>query len=309
MKQVREQVREHVGRIATHTRTPGAPPAADVDRLWYGLAQPFFGLRTMWTTPVLRQRALVPALAILVLAAIVSVGRELEHPGRIAWRYYATIVTLSSVPAVLFGNTYARLAADATAHLGFGTPAPLLLGLYTRFKQAIHGFILVGIAILPLVIVVSFTPVVGGLIAFLASAAWTLHWIVVEALDSARVVDPDGAAEPSEPAPLPWFVRWTTLPVWDELPGIVRGPVHAFGRWITRLSRPWHEEAALVAAHPVLAIGFGLATAALLAIPVANLFLRPAVIVGAVHLRGQLARREGRLAALPVAAAPATPTP
>ena len=65
-----------------------------------------------------------------------------------------------------------------------------------------------------------------------------------------------------------------------------------FGRLLVRLSRPWVEEVALVARHPSLAVGFGLATAALLAVPVANLLLRPAILVGAVHLRAQLARRE-----------------
>jgi hypothetical protein len=41
-----------------------------------------------------------------------------------------------------------------------------------------------------------------------------------------------------------------------------------------------------------VAFGFGLTTAALLATPVLNLFFRPIVLVGAVHVLGQIERGE-----------------
>src|SRR5690242_17953113 len=108
-------------RIAAHVESPAAPPAADVDRFWYGAAQPFLGLRVLLQTPALLKRALLPVAAVLVLAALVVGGGDDETgAGGLAWRYYATIVGLSSVPAVLFASMYARLAAKACAQFGFG---------------------------------------------------------------------------------------------------------------------------------------------------------------------------------------------
>jgi hypothetical protein len=278
-------MREHLGRIAAHATAPAAPPARDVDRFWYGVAQPLLGLRTLWRTPALRRRALGPVLAVLVVAGLVAVGEEGVTPDRVLWRFTAAVAGLASMPAVLFANTYARLAADATAGFGFGTPAPLLSSLVGRLGQMLRSAVLIALGVAPLVAVVRVAPLVGDLAVLAVSAAWTLHWIVVEALDGARV------AAPPEPAPpAPWFVAWTSSTAWDHVPVVCR-LVRWFGRVITRLARPWLEEVALVARHPALALGFGAATAALLAVPVANLLLRPAILVGAVHLRGQLAAR------------------
>ncbi len=277
-------MREQLGRIVEHARTPTAPPAGEVDRFWYGLAQPLYGLRVLWSTPALRRRALPPVLAVLVIAGFAALDVRHPTPGRIAWRYYAAVTGMASLPAVLFANTYARLAADAAAQLGFGERAPILSSLVARLRQMLHSVILVALGLLPLVVLLRMVPLAGDLAVLAVSSAWTMHWIVVEALDAARVVDPGRGAPPE-----PWFVAWTRSPLWDQVPGL-RRPVRWFGRVITRLARPWAEEAALVARHPALAIGFGVAAAILLALPVANLLLRPAILVGAINLRGRLAK-------------------
>lgn len=284
-------MREHLGRIAAHAKAPAAPPARDVDRFWYGVAQPLLGLRTLWTTPALRARALPPVLVVLVLAGVIAVGEEGLTPERVLLRYTAVVAGLASMPAVLFANTYARLAAESAAHLGFGAPAPLLTSIVGRLWQMLRSALLIALGIAPLVAVARVAPLVGDLLVVAVSAAWTLHWIVVEALDGARVVAP-GEATPAAAAalPPPWFVAWTTAAIWDHVP-VVRRAVRWFGRVVGKLARPWLEEVALVTRHPALALGFGVATAALLAVPVANLLLRPAILVGAVHVRGQLAAR------------------
>jgi hypothetical protein len=280
-------MRETIERIQSHARAPGAPPAGDVDRFWYGVAQPFLGLRTLWNTPRLRQRALLPALVGLVIVAIVVAGRDWDSPGQVIWRYFATIAGLASVPAVLFANTYERLAAESLPYLGLPERPPLLSTFASRLKQALQGMILVALGVAPLLWVLRHVPILGHPLALLASGAWALHWIIVEALDGARVAEPH-VGEPT----LPWFAAWTQLPMWDGAPAPLTRAVRKFGSILERLSRPWVEEVALVARHPALAIGFGLATAAMLAVPVANLLLRPAILVGAVHLRGRLGRRD-----------------
>jgi hypothetical protein len=282
-----ERVRVGFARVTTHAREPGAPPADDVDRFLYGVAQPFLGLRVLWSTPSLRQPALFPVLAVLLVAGLVTIGKASASPARILWTYYVTVGTLASVPAVLFANTYARIAAAALPVLGFEARPPILITLRESLKQAVQAAILVALGVAPVLLVLRHVPLLGGMFAWIASAAWALHWIIVEALDGARVAEPHvGEARP------PWFAGWTTLPMWDGAPAPLRGAVRKFGRLLVRLSRPWVEEVALVARHPALAVGFGLATAALLAVPIANLLLRPAILVGAVHLRAQLARRE-----------------
>jgi hypothetical protein len=194
---------------------------------------------------------------------------------------------LASLPSVLLANTYERLAAESMGVFGFGAVAPLLSRFWSRIVRMVECAILVALGVAPFLFVMRQMPLLGDAVAYVASAVWSVHWIVVEALDGARVVDPrEGEVR------LPWFATWTAHPIWESMPSLLRGTAHKFGRVLTRLSGPWREEIALVARHPGLALGFGLATAMLLAVPIANLFLRPAVIVGAVHLRWHLARHE-----------------
>ncbi|GAC1594903.1 MAG: hypothetical protein NVS4B10_02960 [Myxococcales bacterium] len=127
---------------------------------------------------------------------------------------------------------------------------------------------------------------------------WGLHWVVVDALDDARVLLPgetvasaEAAAERS--APPPWFVRGfyraaEALQRAPAVPAFVAWLVRKFARACDRLAVPWREEIALLESHRALGLGFGLTTAALLATPVLNLLFRPIIIVAAVHLLGHL---------------------
>jgi len=280
-------VRASFDRVARHARTSAAPPDAELERFWYGVAQPFLGLRVLWQQPLLRKRAVVPALLVLAGAAVVAARfTDDVTPPQAVVRYYATIAGFASLPTVLFANTYERLAADAVRVFGFGEREPLLSRFTVRIRQLMQAALLMILGGAPLLFVLRQVPLLGGVLAFVASGAWSIHWVVVEALDGARVVDP----HVGEPRP-PWFTAWTTLAFWDSMPAPLRRIVRKFGDVLTHLSKPWVEEIALVARHPGLAVGFGVATAALLAVPIANLFLRPAVLVGAVHVRGHLARR------------------
>jgi hypothetical protein len=268
-------------RIATHVESPAAPPAGEVDRFWYGVAQPFFGLRLLINQRELFHLALLPVLAVLGLAAL-AVSTDDDGLRDQALHYYATVTTLSSVPAIVFAGRYAQLARLAAERLQLPSFPLAPESLFSRVKHFVRQAILLAIGILPLLMIAALVPLLGDLLVLALTGAWTLHWIVVEALDGARVVDP-----PGETAPRPWFVAWTDAPVLDRVP-VARRFARWFGVKVTQLARPWAEEVALVRRHPALAVGFGLAAAAILAIPLANLLLRPAILIGAVHLRGQL---------------------
>jgi hypothetical protein len=130
-----------------------------------------------------------------------------------------------------------------------------------------------------------------GLIGWILRPAyllWSLHWIVVDAFDGARVLRPgqtlaQAEADDARP-PEPWFVR----AIWRIEGQKWRAKRRGFGGFCDRYSSGWREEIAILSAHPALAVGFGLATAALLAIPGVNILFRPIVTVGAAHLLGQL---------------------
>ena len=227
-------------------------------------------------------RGLVPALIVLVVAVVITLlDHEYGDGDDVIRRYYAIATAAASIPSVVFANSYARLAAEAHARLGFGERSPLLTRLWSRLVHAARAAILISIAIAPLLPILRRVPAGGDALIFAATGMWTLHWIVVEALDNARVA---GAAV--APSGTPWFVAWAVAPAVQRIP-VVRRPLGWFARLVTRLSRPWLEETALVARHPAIALGMGATAALLLAVPIANLLLRPAILIGAVHLRAR----------------------
>jgi hypothetical protein len=109
---------------------------------------------------------------------------------------------------------------------------------------------------------------------------WALHWIVVNALESARALKTGETIEDldrvDEQAPAPWFVR-----AMRQVP-ILRG----FASLLDALARPWRSELQHVEKWPATMAGFALMTALLLCTPVLNLFFRPVVIAAAcIRLR------------------------
>ncbi|HTE56835.1 MAG TPA: hypothetical protein VK698_38540 [Kofleriaceae bacterium] len=272
----------------------GPPPPA-VDRFatfTYGLAQPLLGLRMLRRHPELLRPALLPVVLVTIFCALSAVGGPHPTVGGMVVRFYAALAGAASAPPFLFADRYARVAARAHERLGLGPAEPRLTRFMPRLRQLLRFALVIALPIAPVLWIVGAVPFAGAAAAYVVSAAWTLHWIVVEALDGARVAGAPGAAPPE----WPWFLAWAGRPGFADLPGLVRRPLGWAARRVRALTRPWHEEAALAAANPILSTGFGLAVAGLLAVPVVNLLLRPAVLIGGVHL---LARVR---AAAPVAA-------
>jgi hypothetical protein len=274
----RFDVREHVA--------PRPPPAARFDRVVYGLAQPLIGIRMLATHRTLLEAALVPAGLVAAFCAVVA----LLGDGDFLHRFYTTFAVLAPLPSIVFANHYARLAVQARHALGFSRAAPRIAPLRRNISRAIKQAILIGLALAPITAILHVVPIIGWLVVQAAAAVWALHWVVVDALDSARALRPgetladvDAAARRMPP---PWYVRWL-LQAAERVPVGAR-VVRWFARVCDRLSLPWREEIALVEEHRALTVGFALSTAALLAIPVLNLAFRPIVIIGASHILGQL---------------------
>ncbi|HMG52168.1 MAG TPA: hypothetical protein VK601_01775 [Kofleriaceae bacterium] len=272
-------VREHAA--------PRPPPVAGFDRVVYGLTQPLLGVRMLATHRHLLEAALVPAALLAGFCAVVAL---LGHRGDFLHRFYITFAVLAPLPSILLANHFARLAVQARHALGFSRAEPCIEPLRRTIRRAVKQAVLVALAAAPVSGLLHLVPGVGWLLVQAAAAVWALHWVVVDAFDSARILRPgqtladlDAAAERIRS---PWFVRGL-LHAAERVP-IGGRLVRRFARLCDRLSLPWREEIALVEDHPALMFGFALSTAVMLAVPVLNLAFRPIVIVGATHVLGQL---------------------
>ncbi|HEY0191667.1 MAG TPA: hypothetical protein VGC42_11145 [Kofleriaceae bacterium] len=257
-----------------------------MDRFVYGLTQPLLGIRLLASHRALLIAALIPAVVLAAFCAAIA----LLGNGPFVHKFYTTFAVLAPLPSIVFAAHYARMAVAARHALGFAPAEPCIEPLGRLVRRTIHQAILVVIAIAPVSVLLHMVPGAGGVLGKIFAAAWTLHWVVVEAFDSARVMRPgqtlaelDAEAQQVRP---PWYVRGLFHAA-DHVP-LAGGLLRRFARLCDRLSISWREEIALVEHHPVMVLGFALSTAALLAIPVVDLAFRPIVLIAAVHVLGQL---------------------
>lgn len=274
------------------------PPATEaLHRMVWGLSQPFLGARMVLRDRGLLGTALAPVVAIAFLCMLVF----LKEADRAWWERlgvsFAFFVSLAPLPAVLFHRTYARIAAHARVDLGLSPREPYLKSLGQPVTEAIAQSLILAIGVAPITAMVRAWDPTGVGLAFVVTAAWTLHWMVIEGLDSARTLVPGDTVAAVEQRERQGRVPWFRRPFHGPLPRLLRivlFPVNLVGQLVAYLSRGWEEELALVERHPWACIGFGLGTFALLAVPGLNLFLRPAVAVGGAHLRGRLELEDAR---------------
>ena len=251
-----------------------------------GLLAPLHGARLVFTDPELRDAALLPAALLASFCVVVTLFTS--WPG-LGWvrRFYQVFVALAPVPTVLLASHYAQLAVLAHRREGAAEVAPHVEPLGNGLTRLVMQAILAAIALLPLTIVLHLLPLLGSLTAKAVLGLWALHWIVVNALDGARVLRPGETLEQvdarSESAPRPWFVRH--LEQLAPRLGPLERPLTSFAGFCDWLAKPWREEIAFVEEHPALAAGFALTTALLLCTPLLQLFFRAVVTVAAVRLR------------------------
>jgi hypothetical protein len=293
---------------AQSVAAPTALPNAHADRAVYGLMQPLLGARMLFTDGALRKSALVPAGLLAAFCACIALVDPVSWSvGGVVRRFYQTFAVLAPLPSVLLSRHYARLAALARRTFGFGVAEPCVESTRRALSRMIKQTILVAIGVIPLTLALHFVPLLGPIVIRVVVAVWALHWIVVDAFDSARVLQPGQTIKDvdalADQAPRPWFVR--LLAEGAPLPVIGRVLVR-FARWCDRLARPWREEIALVEQQPSLMIGFALSTAALLATPVLNLLFRPIVLIGAAHVLGRVEQRHAPAQLATATASPAS---
>jgi hypothetical protein len=275
---------------AQSVATPTAPPDAHADRAVYGLMQPLLGARMLFTDRELMRAALVPAALLAAFCACVALLDPVSWSvGGVLRRFYQTFAVLAPWPSVLLSRHYARLAAVARHKFGFGPAEPCIEPLGRSISRWFKQVVLVAVGVVPVTFALHFVPFLGHITIKLVLAVWALHWIVVDAFDSARVLMPGQTLKDldalADKARRPWFVR--LLAEAEPFPVVGRMLVR-FARWLDKLARPWREEIAMVEEHPSLMIGFALSTAALVATPVLNLLFRPIVLIGAAHVLGRL---------------------
>lgn len=292
-------------------------------RLLYGCAQPLLALRMLATNRVLLIDALFPALMLAGFCALAAllhlrIGHLPDDEEALRafgfWhRFYAAFAMLAPLPSILFAAHYARLAATAHRQLALGDCTPRRDPLFRSALHALKQALVIAIAVAPLIAVAAKVPLFGTALAASLGALWALHWVVVEAFDSARVLLVADAAPltGSGPAPVPPAIPAAQVPeIW-----FVRACAHAGSRipfigfvlrWFASLcrylARPWQEEIALTEQHTVLMLGFAVMTALLLATPILNLLFRPTIIIAAVHLLAHLPADPEKVPSVPEAA-------
>jgi hypothetical protein len=295
--------------------SPQAPPDQHHDRFIYGLMQPILGARMLLSDGALLRGALLPAALLggfCLLVAVLDVdGWSLREIGR---EWLKTFAVLAPLPSVVLAHYYARLAARAHHKFGFSPVEPCIEPFGYAVRRLVKQTILIAIALVPLYIVFSFVPFAGKWLKGLAAALWALHWIVVDAFDSARTLQPGQTLADLDAlaaqAPRPWFTRaldaaGRRVPFFAPLLGW-------FAHRLDRLALPWREESALVEEHPSLMAGFALSTALFVATPVLNLLFRPIVIIAAVHVLGRLEHEPRQLpppSSNPPSSVPPPPVP
>ena len=293
--------RQALARLRNFAVSPQPPPARSappLDRALYGFAQPLLGLRVLLSDPDLLREALEPALllaAFCAVVAMVSPGHGTYWVARLK-TFYKVFAALAPVPSIVFARHYARLAAIVRWRLGFGECGPREQPLGVSVKRAIQQLVLVSAGAFPFWLLIRAIPFLGTKLAWIVPALWGLHWVVVDAFDDARVLHPgetlrDAEAEDRR-APSPWYVR-CFLQAADRIPvAPVARLLRRFAGTCDRLSLAWRGEISLMESNRVIALGFSISTAALLATPVLNLLFRPTIIIASAHLLGHIEAKE-----------------
>jgi hypothetical protein len=289
-------LRYFLQRIRGYSNAQPPPVGTPVEEGLYGFAQPILGARILLSDFQLLKEALYPgAVLALVCAAYASLSGSGEV-GQWVWfkHFYKAFAALAPMPSVIFANHYARLAAIIRWRLGFGACGPREMPLGMLIGRLVRQALIVAVGVAPVVYLLQHIPIIGNVAAGAVLALWGLHWVVADAFDDAQVCLPGETLKQSidrdRNAPEPWFVRWINtaakkVPVGKRL-------LRAFARLCDKLALDSRGEIEIMESNRYVSTGFGLSTAALLAIPGLNLLFRPIILAAASHLVGQIEANE-----------------
>jgi hypothetical protein len=286
-------LRAAAGAVAFYAAHPEARPRpGPLDRGLFGLGTTLHAARLVAGDRALLRAAFVPtaltfgSCAVLALLATLGAEPEARHAGATFQAFLVSFVALASMPPTILQRLWIRVAREARRALGLSPgedPFPnesfVRMTLREGWK-AVRQAVVVSFALVPLLALVQVLPL-GRLDAALLAGAWAFYWVVVDAFELPLEVLPG----PRRGAGDPWFAR---LFVRLGTPSRWLRPARWFGRFLGRLTRPWHEEVELGERHAWETAGFGLAVGALLAVPVVGLFFRAVAITAATALVGRL---------------------
>jgi hypothetical protein len=292
----RSALRYVLSRIRGYSNVQAPPHGSPSEEGLYGFAQPILGARILLADRELLIEALYPGAILALVCAVyasVSIGGE---AGQWVWfkHFYKAFAALAPLPSVVFANHYARIAAMIRWRLGFGACGPREMPLGMLLGRLARQVAIVAIGVAPFAWLLGKVPLVGGLLSGALLALWGLHWVVADAFDDAQVCLPGEtlrqSIERDRRAPSPWFVRWIRT-AGEKVPFGGR-LLKAFARFCDKLSVDSRGEIDIMERNRFVSLGFGVSTAALLAVPVLNLLFRPIILAAASHLVGQIESAE-----------------
>ncbi len=278
--------------LAFYAANGEAPPRdGQADRTVWGAGQVLASVRLLFADRRLLSAAIPPTLLTVLgcglLAALVS-----RATGDASWfeASFATFLALASMPPTVLQPLWWKLGLQARLSLG-AVPGELerpgerwLRALWREGWKALRQAAVVAVGLVPVYLLVAVLPLLGHWITVALGVLWAFYWIVVDAFEIPIELQPGKLGE----GEAPWFERllgaagarsrWLFLLRWG-------------GRLSGRLARPWRHECAFTERQPGVALGFGLAVAALLAVPVLNVFFRAVAITAATAV---LVRAEER---------------
>jgi hypothetical protein len=282
-----------VGALRFYADHPDAPPRPEpLHRLLWGAGVSLSAARLVAADRGLRRAALLPtaltvAGCVVMAAAATALGDPDKREAAGAFhRFLVVFVALASMPPTVLQRLWVRVANEARRALGLPpgedpTAGRGLVGIWWHEGvKALRQAGATAASLVPLVVVLQLLPFRKTTRA-IALAAWGFYWLIVDAFELPMEVVPG----PRRGASAPWFARLLTA-----APALHRTlrPVAPAGRWLARLSAPWHEELRFTERHPWETLGFALVMGTLLAVPVVGLFFRAVGITAATALLGRL---------------------
>ncbi len=273
-------------------------PPARAARFVYGLRLPLVGLRVILRDRELRSDAILPVACLIAWCAMWAwIGtppeddRWFSAPLFYLARGYAALLALAPIPSFLFARHYARMAARARTVEGMGPRDPFPRSFIGAQRNALRKIVLISVGLAPVLLLARLLPWgLGSAIIATIGAGWTLHWMVVSALDGGRTLGPGETAKQAaarQEQHMAWFGRMYQLRGKSSVDDAL-APLRLFGRLTARLGQKWTGELALIERYPAVTGGFGLGIAVMLFVPGLNFLFRPAVIAASACLRGQI---------------------
>lgn len=269
-----------------------ARPGA-LDRVLWGAAQAVHAAGHVAGDAALRKAALVPTALTFVGSAVLAwLVMTVPEGGDSLAAFHAWLVAfvaLASMPPTILRRQWVRVAFEArrVAGLSPGEDPWADVGyvrmLWRESWKLVRQAAAVSFGLLPIAIVLRMLPF-GRTESAALAAVWAFYWIVLDAFELPLEVIPG----PEPAAPQPWYAR--LLRRGAGLFVLFR-PLNAAARFVSRLTKPWHEEVAFTERHPWETAGFAVVIGVLLAIPGVGLFFRSVAIVAATELQGRLEER------------------